>query len=205
MAAIDLEKFRLRRFVEHLIDLGEVDVHNQPVALSEISAIIEASPKASLFKDAGPEHFEIVGAVGGSRRRHAIAFGLDDERPLAQEFARRMSNPQTVIEIPHGEAPVQQVVATGSDIDLTLLTFHVQHQYDGAPYMSSAIDYAVDPKTGRRNVGCRRLMLRSRTTMLSNLTQVSDLKQMFLEAVERKEHLTVNFAVGAHPLDFLAA
>jgi 2,5-furandicarboxylate decarboxylase 1 len=205
MAAIDLEKFRLRRFVEHLIDLGEVDVHNQPVALSEVSAIIEASPKASLFKDVGPEHFEIVGAVGGSRRRHAVAFGLDDERPLAQEFARRMSNPQTVIEIPHGEAPVQQVVATGGDIDLTRLPFHMQHQYDGAPYLSSAIDYAVDPKTGRRNVGCRRLMLRSRTTMLSNLTQVSDLKQMFLEAVERKEHLTVNFAVGAHPLDFLAA
>jgi UbiD family decarboxylase len=48
-------------------------------------------------------------------------------------------------------------------------------------------------------------MLRSRTTMLSNLTQVSDLKAMFLAAVERGEHLIVNFAVGAHPLDFLAA
>ena len=36
----------------------------------------------------------------------------------------------------------------------------MQHDYDGAPYLSSAIDYAVDPKTGRRNVGCRRLMLR---------------------------------------------
>ena len=205
MAAIDLEKFRLRRFVEHLIALGEVDVHDQPIALSEISAIIEASSKATLFKDVGAEHFEIVGAVGGSRRRHAAAFGLADERNLAQEFARRMANPQTVIEIPQSEAPAQQVVVVGGDIDLTELPFHMQHQYDGAPYMSSAIDYAVDPKTGKRNVGCRRLMLRSRTTMLSNLTQVSDLKAMFLAAVERKEHLTVNFAVGAHPLDFLAA
>ena len=77
MAGVDLEKFRLRRFVEHLIALGEVEIHDRPVALAEISAIIEASPKATLFKDAGPEHFEIVGAVGGSRRRHAAAFGIE--------------------------------------------------------------------------------------------------------------------------------
>ena len=202
---IDLDTFRLRRFVERLSAMGEVDVHDRPVALSEISALIESSPKATLFKDVGPEHFEIVGAVGGSRRRYALAFGLDDERNLAQEFGRRMATPQKVVEIARGDAPVQQVVVTGSGIDLTRLPFHMQHQFDGAPYMSSAIDYAVDPKSGKRNVGCRRLMLRSRTTMLSNLTQVSDLKTMFLAAVERGEHLTVNFAVGAHPLDFLAA
>jgi UbiD family decarboxylase len=202
---LDLDKFRLRRFVERLIDLGEVDIHEGPVALSEISALIEASPRASLFKDVGPEHFEIAGAVGGSRRRHAVAFGVEDERNLAKEFGRRMANPQKVVEIPHADAPVQHVVITGGDIDLTKLPFHMQHQYDGAPYLSSAIDYTVDPKSGKRNVGCRRLMLRSRTTMLSNLTQVSDLKRIFLEAVERGEHLPVNFAVGAHPLDFLAA
>jgi UbiD family decarboxylase len=48
-------------------------------------------------------------------------------------------------------------------------------------------------------------MLRSRTTMRSNLTQMSDLKRMFIAAVERGEHLTVNFTIGGHPLDFLAA
>ena len=205
MAGVDLEKFRLRRFVEHLMTIGEVDIHDRPVALAEMSAIIEGSSKAVLFKNAGPEHFEIVGAVGGSRRRYAAAFGMTDERNLAQEFSRRMANPQAVVEIPQGDAPVQQVVITGDAIDLAKLPFHMQHHYDGAPYLSSAIDYAVDPKTGRRNVGCRRLMLRSRNTMLSNLTQVSDLKRMFLECVERGEHLHLNFAVGSHPLDFLAA
>jgi UbiD family decarboxylase len=204
-ARVDLDKFRLRRFVDHLAGLGEVETHHEQIALADISAIIEASPKATLFKSVGPERFEMVGAVGGSRRRYAVAFGVTDERSLAAEFARRMQNPRKTIEIPQGEAPVQQVVATGEAIDLTKLPFHVQHQYDGAPYISSAIDYAIDPVTGKRNVGCRRLMLRSRTTMRSNLTQMSDLKRMFLAAVERGEHLTVNFAIGSHPLDFLAA
>ncbi len=205
MTGVDLEKFRLRRFVDQLKAIGEVDTHDRPVALADISAIIEGSPRASLFKDAGPEHFEMVGAVGGSRRRHAAAFGTSDERNLAQEFGRRMANPQPIVEVPQADAPVQQVVVAGNDVDLAKLPFHLQHAYDGAPYLSAAIDYAVDPKTGRRNVGCRRLMLRSRNTMLSNLTQVSDLKRMFLECVERGEHLHLNFAVGSHPLDFLAA
>src|SRR5262245_34171216 len=198
-ACVDLDAFRLRRFVDHLEKLGEVETHPEPVALADISALIEASPKATLFTNAGPERFEIVGGVGGSRRRYAAAFGLADERTLAEEFARRMRSPQKAVEIPQGEAPVQQVVITGAAIDLTKLPFHMQHQYDGAPYISSAIDYAVDPVSGKRNVGCRRLMLRSRTTMRSNLTQMSDLKRMFMEAVGRGEHLTVNFAIGWPP------
>jgi UbiD family decarboxylase len=199
----DLDRFRLRRFVDHLQDLGEVETHAEPVELADISAIIEASPKATLFKNAG--RFEIVGAVGGSRRRMAAAFGLSDVRALAAEYGRRMQSPQKAFEIPQGEAPVQQVVLTGDAIDLMRLPFHVQHQYDGAPYISSAIDYSIDPVTGRRNVGCRRLMLRSRTTMRSNLTQTSDLRRMFLESVARGEHLPVNFAIGSHPLDFVTA
>lgn len=202
---VGLDRFRLRRFVDHLTELGEVDIHPEPVDLADISGIIEASPKATLFKNAGPERFEIVGAVGGSRRRYAAAFGLSDERALAAEYARRLQNPQKAFEIPQGEAPAQQVVLTGDAIDLTRLPFHVQHHYDGAPYISSAMDYSVDPVTGRRNVGCRRLMLRSRKTMRSNLIQVSDLRRMFLESVARGEHLTVNFAIGSHPLDFVAA
>ena len=46
-----------------------------------------------------------------------------------------MANPQGVVEIPQNDAPVQQVVLTGDAIDLTELPFHVQHEYDGAPYL----------------------------------------------------------------------
>ena len=43
---IDTEKYRLRRFVERLADLGEVEVRDEPVPLTGLSAIIEATPKA---------------------------------------------------------------------------------------------------------------------------------------------------------------
>ncbi len=198
------DKFRLRPFVERLIEVGEAELYDAPIALNEISAAIAATPKAVLFKNAGAEHFEIAAAVCGSRRRLAAAFGVG-EREVAHEYARRLGNPQTVVEIPSRDAPVHEVVQAGEDVDLTRLPFHLQHECDGGVYISAAIDYAVDPATGKRNVGCRRLMLRSRRTLRSNLTDESDLKRMYLAAIGRGERLPVSFVIGSHPLDYLAA
>src|SRR5262245_64850859 len=182
----DLDKFRLRRFVERLIELGEVVIHRDPIALAELSAAIASTPKAMLFKDAGPDHLEMIAALSGSRRRLAAAFGVD-ERQVAHEYMRRLGNAQPVIEVPSEQAPVHQVVQTGDAVDLAKLPFHLQHEYDGGVYISAGIDYAVDPATGKRNVGCRRLMLRSRHTMRANLTDASDLKLMYLACLERCE------------------
>ena len=204
MAAFDTDKFRLRRFVERLIALGEVDVHDEPVALADLSAIIEGTTKASLFRNAGPQRLEIVGAVSGSRRRFAAAFGVD-ERAITGEVMRRLANPQKAVEVPAAEAPVHQVVLQGDDVDLTKLPFHLQHERDGGCYISSGLDFTVDPVTGVRNVGCRRLMLRGRRHMRTNLTDNSDLKGMYLRALERKQRLPIAFVVGTSPTDFFGA
>ena len=203
-ARIDFEKFRLRPFVDRLIEIGEVEVHEQPVSLSRLSAIIEATPKATLFRSVGPQKFEMVAAVSGSRRRLAAAFGVG-EREVTHEYMRRMNNPQPVIEVPSGDAPVHQIVIAGEDVDLSTLPFHLQHELDGGTYISSGIDYSVDPATGRSNVGCRRLMLRGRRELRSNLTGPTDLRQIYIGCVQRGERLPVSFAVGSHPLDYLAA
>ena len=201
---VDLDKFRLRSFVEKLIAIGEMEVHEEAVSLAELSAVIELSPKAKYFKRVGAEQYEMVAAVSGSRRRLAAAFGTD-ERNVIHEYMRRMNDPQPVVEVPSADAPVHQVVLKGDDIDLTKLPFHLQHELDGAPYISSGIDYTVDPATGRSNVGCRRLMFRDRRTMRANLSQPSDLKKCYIACVERGEKLPASFAIGSHPLDYLAA
>jgi UbiD family decarboxylase len=201
---VDLDKFRLRNFVRKLIEIGEMDVWEQPVSLADLSAAIESNAKAKYFKRVGAEQYEMVAAVSGSRRRLAAAFGTE-ERNVIHEYMRRMNDPQPVVEVSSQDAPVHQVVVTGDDIDLTKLPFHLQHELDGAPYISSGIDYTVDPATGRTNVGCRRLMLRDRRTMRANLSQPSDLKKTYMACVERGEKLPASFAIGSHPLDFLAA
>ena len=202
--ATDLNKFRLRSFVERLSALGEVATHDAPIALGALATAVEAVTKATIFRHVGPEGFEMVAGIASSRSRLAAAFGTD-EKGLLAEYRRRIRAPQKTEEIPSSEAPVHQVVLTGDKIDLTRLPFYLQHEFDGAPYISAAIDYTIDPATGKSNVGCRRLMLKSKNQLRSNLTQPSDLRQIYLAAVERKEKLPVSFVIGSHPCDFLAA
>src|SRR6185312_8513092 len=203
-SSLDFDKYRLRNFVDRLVQLGEVEIHEKPVRLTELSPIIEGTDKAVLFRKAGPEQVELVAKTAGNRKRLAAAFEVDEDK-LYDEYFKRLANPQTVVEVPSGDAPVQEVKITGKDVDLTRLPFHPQHAFDGSCYLSSAIDYTVDPATGRRNVGCRRLSLRNRYETGTNVTAPSDLKRIYTACVARGQKLPVTFTVGAHPLDFFAA
>ena len=153
-STIDMEKYRLRSLLERLIDMGEMEIHDQLVPLAGLGAVIEGTQKAVLFKKTGPEHAEMVAKTAGNRRRLAAAFQTSEDK-LYEEYFKRLANPQTVLEVPSKDAPVHELAITGNNVDLTKLPFHPQHAYDGSCYMSSAIDYTVDPLTGRRNVGCR--------------------------------------------------
>jgi 2,5-furandicarboxylate decarboxylase 1 len=200
----DPTKFRLRTLVERLIDLGEVEVRKEWVPLTDVSRIIESTERAVLFKDVGPEHFELVGNVMGSRKRLAAAFETTEDKVVERYLARRKDH-LPAVEIPSDEAPVQFVILTGDQIDLAKLPFHLQHELDGGPYISSAIDFTQDPETGRSNVGARRLSLRNRLECGTNLVGPTHLKAIYLKCVQNRRRLPIAFAVGCHPTISMAA
>src|SRR5262249_11123961 len=113
-ANIDLDKYRLRRFVERLIDMGDVEIHDEPVALTSLGTIVERTEKAVLFKKAGPEGAEIVAKAAGSRQRVIAAFDSTEEK-IYDEYYKRLANPQKIVEIPSDEAPVHAIKITGKD------------------------------------------------------------------------------------------
>lgn len=204
VSELDFNKFRLRRFVDRLIDMGEMEIHEDPVALTKLAEIIEGTSKALLFKKAGPDQLELAAKVAAGRGRIAAAFGTSYDK-VYDEFQARLATPNQVIEIPSNEAPVQAVQLTGDDVDLTRLPFYPHHEYDGSCYISAGIDFTVDPETGRRNVGSRRLSLRNKTQTGTNVTAPSDLKRIYQACVARGERLPISFSIGNHPLDFYAA
>ena len=88
----DTEKFRLRHFVERLVQQGECMVHDAPIDLIDVGAMLEGNPKAVWFKDVGPEHAQLVGNVMGSRKR--LAMSLDaDEMTFAKVLAGTRRRP----------------------------------------------------------------------------------------------------------------
>ncbi len=204
MPTIDTERFRLRNFVEHLVDTGECEVHDKPIELADVAGVLEGNPRAVLFKAAGPEKAELVGNVMGSRQRLASALGTD-ARGLLGALSQRLNRLQPPIKVSSQQAPVQQVVLKDDEADLTALPVHLQHGADGAPYISAGIDYALFPGSGHTNVGCRRIMLRGRRQAGVDLIAPSDMRAIYLEGAARKEPVPVAYAVGSHPADFLAA
>jgi len=204
IAPDDLDRFRLRRFIESLAGTGELERREAPVDLADIAAILDGNPCAVHFLAAGPERQELVGNVVSSRSRIARAFGVAPER-LVAEIGRRLANKALIMEVSGVQAPAQQEVFTGENADLTALPVHLQHGLDGAPYISAAIDYAVDVRTGWTNVGIRRLMLRGRREAGVDLVSPSDLRALYEASAGEGKPLPVSFVVGAHPADHIAA
>src|ERR1700733_12481828 len=204
MPTIDTERFRLRNFVDKLVDLGECEVHNAPIDLVDVGSVLDGNPRAVLFKAAGPEKAELVGNIMASRRR--IAAALDtDERGLLGTLAARLSRLHPPVKVSSQQAPVQQVVLKDDEADLCKLPVHLQHAADGAPYISAGIDYALFPGPGFTNAGCRRIMLRGPRQAGVDLIAPSDMRAIYLEAAAKKEPVPVAYAVGSHPADYLAA
>ena len=199
------DRFRLRHFVEALADAEELDRVHEPLDLIEVGRRLEGNPRAVLFDAVGPEHAQLAGNVMGSRARLALALGVEPER-LLSEMLGRCERPQPPVLAPAGDAPVQEVVQLGDEVDLTTLPVHLQHEGDGGPYISAAIDVTRRREGERRfNAGCRRLMLRGIRETGVDLNAPSDLRIAYQQAAARGEAVPVAFAIGSHPADFLGA
>ena len=157
-----------------------------------------------MFGAVGPERQQLVGNVTGSRARIARAFGVAASE-LTNEIRRRLGSKPEVFEIARAQAPAQEIVLIGEAADLTALPVHLQHGDDGAPYISSSVDFVVDPATGWTNVGIRRLMLRGRQEAGIDLNSPSDLRAIYEASAAAGEPLPISFVVGAHPADHMAA
>ncbi len=199
----DLDRYRLRAFLESL-GSDQLEIRKEAVDLADVADILHGNPKAVWFQNVNGSNLSVVGNVVGSRARMAHALGVAPDKIL-EEIQRRLELRPELIELDQSEAPVQEVVLTGKDADLTKLPAHLQHGLDGAPYISASIDYAIDPRNGVTNSGMRRIMLRGADNAGIDLNAPSDLRAIYQAAVARGEKLPVSFVVGAHPIDTLSA
>jgi 2,5-furandicarboxylate decarboxylase 1 len=75
---------------------------------------------------------------------------------------------------------------------------------DGRPFIASAVTIAQHPDLGR-NAGIYRMMYRNRNTLGIDIVTPNNLRAMYEETSARGEPLPVSIAVGAAPIEMLAA
>lgn len=191
----------LRDHIRDLESIGDLVRVKHPISLRHVTALAEATDQALLIENpAGCDTPLLINAMA-TRFRWARILGVS-KADVGTELERRLAARIEPVRV--SAAPVQEIVETGSEVDITKLPVYLQHELDGAPYVSAAIDVTRDPETGRYNTGVRRLMLRGPNETGVDLVGPTDGRSNYAKALGLGKKLEVAFVIGTHPLDYIA-
>ncbi|MCL5068874.1 MAG: UbiD family decarboxylase [Thaumarchaeota archaeon] len=193
----------LRSWMALLQEQGLMKTVDHAIDIREAAEIINENYRfATYFPKIRDYNFSLVGNCVSNTQMLSLALGCE-ERQMLQEYKRRLDDrakPEFI-----GSGACQEVVKIGDEVDIANLPIHLQHEYDGAPYISAAVLVAKDPETQIRNFGIYRLMYRSKNQTGINITAPHKLRRFYQKAVDRGKPLEVACVIGLHALDMLGA
>ena len=149
--------------------------------------------------DGSPSPIPVVNNLTASRPLMAAALGLADHRGSAAWFARRSASGIAPRLLESGSAPVQQVVLTGTEVDLTLLPVLTQHELEPGPYLTAAHATTRDPDSGVDNTAIQRCWVQGPRRMTWFPYPSSHNALNLRKYWERGEACPVAFWIGHHP------
>ncbi|HET9915753.1 MAG TPA: UbiD family decarboxylase [Candidatus Binatia bacterium] len=152
----------------HRID-AEVDPNEELSAVTFMASRDRNSP-AFLFESFqnNPLGARVLSnMLGASKERYALAMGLDPKLSIAAlvQATRAITKKRiTPVWIRSEDAPVNEIILRGTEIDLSCLPAPTFWPADGGPFIGTGgITITANPTSGRLNVGCYRHQLHSPT------------------------------------------
>ena len=101
------------------------------------------------------------------------------------------------------DAPVQETVQTGDEVDVLSLPVFRHFAEDAGRYITSGIVLAKDPETGRYNMSFHRMQLKDRNRIGISLHSRGDLYRYFETAKAQGRDLEIAVIIGAHPAYYI--
>jgi 2,5-furandicarboxylate decarboxylase 1 len=199
MSDIATEDFRA--MLARMEAQGHVTRMKKPVKPQHFSALCTKAPGVLLAEKVEGYDFSMTGGVFWTRARTAASLGWP-EGELGRRFAAAVARPIPPVEV--ADAACQEHVSTGDDVDLSNIPIPFMHEKDGGPYLSSGIVFANEPGVGV-NVGCYRLMFRTRREMGIDLFTASDLRRIYTKFFEQGKPLQIAVAFGVHAFEHMGA
>ena len=155
-----------------------------------------------MFENVEGFDMPVVTNVAGNRRLLAAALGVTpDDLPSA--YRERCQN-YTEVELV-GDAPWQDVVLEGDDVDLTRLPIPLHFEVDAAPYITAGQIIARDPETGVDTVGFHRLMLKGKDRLGLSLHSRRRMFEFHRRAESRGNALPATIIIGIHPIHYMGS
>jgi len=222
----------LSDFISTLKDAGELSIIERSVShYLEISKLTDAESKAPdggkalFFENVEGSPFPAATNLFGSSRRICMAMGVDSLDKLGDRIREliEISPPESFKDIlgllPTGlsvsrffprllrskSPPCQEVIHTGSDVDLSILPVLHCWPKDAGSFITLPLVFTKSLKTGRRNVGMYRLQVFDKNTTGMHWHIHKDGSHYYNEYCQAKKRMPVAVAIGADPATTYAA
>lgn len=195
----------LRDYLALLREKGWLDVISEPRALDSLAETMrqqEKKERTVLFENIQGYDCPMVNNLFANRDFLAAIFACGTSQVI-EEFARRYERriPPVLVD----QAPVQEIVHTGADIDILRYPFIQHAPKDGGRYISAGVVFAKDPKTGVRNCSINRMQLKGPNYTGFRMSPRQDLEAYYNKAKALGQNLEIAVSIGNHPMDLLAA
>ena len=211
--------------LERAGELRRVTVPVDPtLEISEIvTRVVSRRGPALLFERPTRGSMPVVANLFGTTRRMAMAFGVEDldeigarigdlakpELPVGwsgiREGLGKLMQLKSVPPKRVRDAPCQEVIYTGEDVDLDMLPGLQVWPGDGGIYHNFGLTHTKDPETGKRNLGLYRLQQHSRNTLGMHWQIHKDSTAHHAVAERLGQRLPVAVAIGCDPVVSYAA
>jgi 2,5-furandicarboxylate decarboxylase 1 len=195
----------LRSFLALLQEHGKLIRLTRPVdprtQLAELIFLAERRRQAVLFEAVTSAGVPCVANVIGDREMLGLALGVRPEDILPTYRARSQ---QPIPPVIVRQAPVQEVVRRGAEIDLGRLPLAIHSEKDAGPYITAGLVIARNPTTGQRNVSFNRMMLRGPSEVGIRMMPPQHLGQIYDLATRDGQPLEIAVVLGNHPAELIA-
>lgn len=200
----DLRDF-LERIAQHP---GELLTTETPVSTKfEIPRIVyklekQGKSPAVLFKKVQGSEYHLVTNLFGNRKRLALALDTNEKdlNRVYREREKRLLPPKLV-----ASGPIQEVVLTGDQVDLTKFPIVHHNGGDVGPYITSGVTTVKDPETGIRNAGMYRFQLKGKNKMGVHLAEASHVFYIYQKYCAKKQNMPIAVTIGAHPAFYIGS
>lgn len=196
-----IDEVRLARPEHYLEYPDEVDPR------FEVAAVVEELIRRNqyplvMFPRVKGSPSPIVVGVTASRALMAFALGVPPAELVAtfRSRERRLIPPVMV-----ADAPVQEVVKRGRELDIRELPHITAHEADAGPYITAGLMLAHDPETGVRNASFIRGQIVDGDTAYVHIHPGKHLDVYHKTAERRDAPLPVAVVLGNHPLWMLGS
>ena len=144
----------------------------------------------------------VVTNIAGNRRLLAACLGVP-QPDLPSAFRERCQKyiPCEIVK----DAPWNEVVLEGDQVDLTKLPIPTHFSVDAAPYVTAGQLTARDPLTGVDTTGFHRFMLTGKNRLGVSLHSRRRMYEFHRRAEAKGESLPAAITLGIHPLHYMGS